>query len=228
MATTPGNSVNETTTGISGFTGTSFTGSPATQHCVQIGGATSSTLANVTNGTTGQVLTAITGSAPTFQTASSSSGSAFRAIQSTDVNNVTGDGTVYTILYNSPVQTADNSYNSGTGRYTAPRTDYYIFTVSVWLKGVTAVNHTTINGIFNYNANAVSVFQYCDTSVVGVVDAGGNCLVSSSIILPMTAGDTLSTNIAVSGNSKVVGLQGGTNTPTQYGNYFTGAALKIL
>ncbi len=67
MATTPGNSINETTTGISGFTGTGFTGSPATQHSVQIGGATSSTLANVTNGTTGQVLTAITGSAPTFQ-----------------------------------------------------------------------------------------------------------------------------------------------------------------
>ena len=64
---TPGNAINEATTGICGFTGTGFTGSPATQHCVQIGGATSSTLANVTNGTTGQVLTASTGAAPTFQ-----------------------------------------------------------------------------------------------------------------------------------------------------------------
>lgn len=70
-----GNAINEQTTGISGFSGTAFVGSPATQHCVQIGGATSSTLANVTNGTTGQVLTANTGAAPTFQDISSPSAS---------------------------------------------------------------------------------------------------------------------------------------------------------
>jgi hypothetical protein len=37
-----------------------------TQHCVQVGG-TNGTLVDVTNGTTGQVLTAVTGADPTFQ-----------------------------------------------------------------------------------------------------------------------------------------------------------------
>lgn len=60
------NSINEATTGIAGFTGTAFTATPVTQYQVQIGGATSSTLAGVTNGTTGQVLTANTGAAPTW------------------------------------------------------------------------------------------------------------------------------------------------------------------
>lgn len=63
----PANSINESTTGIVGFTGTGFTASPATQHCVQIGGATTSTLVSVTNGTTGQFLGANTAAAPTWQ-----------------------------------------------------------------------------------------------------------------------------------------------------------------
>ncbi len=65
---TPGNAINEATTGVCGFSGTAFTSSPATQHCVQVGGANSHLLANVTNGTTGQFLGANTGAAPTFQT----------------------------------------------------------------------------------------------------------------------------------------------------------------
>jgi hypothetical protein len=63
------NSINEQTTGICGFNATAFVGSPATQHCVQIGGATTSTLVSVTNGTSGEVLTANTGAAPTWQAA---------------------------------------------------------------------------------------------------------------------------------------------------------------
>lgn len=41
---TPANSINETTTGITGFTGTSFTGTAVTEDAVITGGATSSTL----------------------------------------------------------------------------------------------------------------------------------------------------------------------------------------
>lgn len=63
-----GNAINEQTTGICGFSGTAFTSSPATQHCVQIGGASTHLLASVTNGTTGQFLGANTGAAPTWQT----------------------------------------------------------------------------------------------------------------------------------------------------------------
>ncbi len=44
MATTPGNAINEVTTGICGFTGTAFTGTPVTIHNILIGGATSSAI----------------------------------------------------------------------------------------------------------------------------------------------------------------------------------------
>lgn len=67
----PANSINEATTGITGFSGTAFVGSPATQHCVQVGGATTSTLVSVANGTTGQFLGANTGADPSWQAISS-------------------------------------------------------------------------------------------------------------------------------------------------------------
>jgi len=60
------NSINSTSAGIVGNTGTGFVSSPATIHCVQVGGATSSTLVNITNGTTGQVLNANTGADPSW------------------------------------------------------------------------------------------------------------------------------------------------------------------
>lgn len=70
---TPANAINEATTGICGFTGTAFTGSPMTQYQVVLGSATSSTLTQVSGtGTSGQVLTSNgAGSNPTWQNTSS-------------------------------------------------------------------------------------------------------------------------------------------------------------
>lgn len=68
---TPGNSINESTTGITGFTGTSFTGTAATQYNVLVGGSTSSTLANVAPSATSGVPLVSQGSSanPHFGTA---------------------------------------------------------------------------------------------------------------------------------------------------------------
>lgn len=71
MATTPGNATNDVTTGITGFTGTSFTATPATQYNVQVGGATTSTLTNVAPSATSGIPLVSAGAAanPTFSTA---------------------------------------------------------------------------------------------------------------------------------------------------------------
>lgn len=65
------NSINEVTTGISGFTGTAFVGTAATQYAVLVGGSTSSTLSNVgPTSTAGQVLQSAGNAAnPAFSTA---------------------------------------------------------------------------------------------------------------------------------------------------------------
>lgn len=66
-----GNSINEQTTGICGFTGIAFTGTAVTNHAVIIGGSTSSTLSNVgPTATAGQILqSAGSLSDPVFSTA---------------------------------------------------------------------------------------------------------------------------------------------------------------
>lgn len=87
-----GNSINESTTGISGFTGTAFVGTPVTNHAVIIGGSTSSTLTNVgPTATAGQVLQSAGSSAdPSFSTPTypSASGSSGVIIRSDGTNNI--------------------------------------------------------------------------------------------------------------------------------------------
>ena len=68
---TPGNSINETTTGITGFTGTGFVGSQTTQYNVLVGSSTTSTLTNVApSATTGvPLISQGSSSNPAFGTA---------------------------------------------------------------------------------------------------------------------------------------------------------------
>ena len=68
MATTPSNSINQSTTGVVGFNGTAFSASAVTQYAVLVGSSTSSSIANVSPSTAGQVLTSNGASAnPSFQ-----------------------------------------------------------------------------------------------------------------------------------------------------------------
>lgn len=86
------NSINETTTGITGFTGTAFTGTAVTAHAVIVGGSTTSTLANVgPTATAGQVLQSAGAAAdPTFSTPTypSTSGTSGKVLISDGTNNV--------------------------------------------------------------------------------------------------------------------------------------------
>src|SRR5678810_502056 len=65
------NATNNTTTGISGFTGTGFVGTPVTQYNIISGGATSSTLNNIAPSATSGVPVISQGAAsqPVFGTA---------------------------------------------------------------------------------------------------------------------------------------------------------------
>lgn len=70
-----GNAINQTSTGICGFTGTSFTGTAVTNHAVQVGSSNSYALTQLTVGTNGQVLVGATTADPAFATLTSSDSS---------------------------------------------------------------------------------------------------------------------------------------------------------
>ncbi len=124
MATSPGNSINETTTGVCGFTGTSFTSTPATQYNVQIGGATSSTLTNVAPSATSGVPHISQGSSsnPAFGTAVVAGGGTGAVTltnhgvligQATSAIVATSAGTAGQVLQSGGAS-ADPSYSSAT------------------------------------------------------------------------------------------------------------------
>jgi len=95
---TTGNSINANTAGIVGYNGSgTFTGTPATNHAVLVGGATSSTITNLVVGTTGQLLVGASAADPAFAssangdftfTTSTAGATRTLAISNTDNSNV--------------------------------------------------------------------------------------------------------------------------------------------
>lgn len=100
---TPGNSINETTTGITGFTGTAFTGSPATQYNVQVGGASTDLLESVAPSATSGVPLISQGSSanPAFGTAVVEGGGT-GAVTLTDGGILLGSGTAAVTVTSQP------------------------------------------------------------------------------------------------------------------------------
>jgi hypothetical protein len=62
----------------------------------------------------------------------------FLAFVNAVVSNVTGDGTAYTILFNTEVSDTQSNYDTSTGIFTAPRDGYYTFAARALVQGRTA------------------------------------------------------------------------------------------
>lgn len=86
-------------------------------------------------GTSGYVLKSNgVGVAPSFQAPGSGSGSvatAFFANRSSDVSNVTGDGTSYVVVWNNEVYDIGSDFNTSTGVFTAPSTSKYFLVAGI-------------------------------------------------------------------------------------------------
>jgi len=170
------------------------------------------------SGTANQIAVSQVGAAATIALASSvinTSQPMFMAYLSANAVNVTGDGTVYTILFDTVSINQGSSYNAGTGIFTAPITGKYLFSSScIAVTGTTRtavqfqVTNTTINYLLQYDGNSPAAIR---------TETFGN-----SIIIPMSSADTSKIQIIVSGAVKdttVVGAAGQVDT------YFCGYLL---
>lgn len=148
-----GNAINEQTTGICGFTGTAFTGSPATQYNVQVGGATTSTLTSVAPSATSGVPLISQGAAanPVFGTAAVAGGgtgatsfTAYSVItggttSTNPLQNVSGVGTTGQILTSNGAGTLPSWQTAPTPGTFSPNSVVNLFDDFIGVNGTSPI-----------------------------------------------------------------------------------------
>jgi hypothetical protein len=128
----------------------------------------------------------------------------FSAYVSSTISNVTGDGTAYTIIFDTEITDRDGNYNNANGIFTAPVDGNYLF-----------ISFARANDLGTMNQDRF----YFDTSnrdyYVKWMDAtnvltAGDYTYNGSCIADMDEGDTCGVVIDIAGGAKVVDIQGGT------------------
>ncbi len=170
-------------------------------------------------GTSTQVLTSNgAGVSPTWQAAGGGgSSTTFFAYVNASIVNPTGDGTAYTVIFDSTLNNTGSAYATGTGLFTAPATGIYHFDTCIAFNSIQSTSTTVV---IQFNGSAVSVralqFQGATTALVE-----GLLCYSGGVTIPMTAGDTMSVLVNVGGLAKNVSLFG-SGVPAGAATVFSG------
>lgn len=116
-----------------------------------------------------------------------------------DVLNVTGDGTAYTILFNTEIYDQNNDFDTSTGVFTAPVTGRYSFMGTVFLTGITA-SHTW-GTYYLICSNRSPLLATISPAVQ--FNAGNSVGINFGVEVDMDASDTASIQVNFSNGTKV-------------------------
>ena len=134
---------------------------------------------------------------------------AFMASQTGDQSSKTGDGTVYTVTFTDEKFDQNNNFDA-TSTFTAPITGKYFFAVTLQVNGLTSSMTTGLLSLVVAGTSAATYRlirqNFFAESVSGII-----CGISASAIVPMTASDTATVTLQVSGGTKAAGINGETS-----------------
>jgi hypothetical protein len=181
--------------------------SSATAYAVKCGGTTATgaeqSIASV--GTAGQVLTSNgAGALPTMQTLPSSL-SSFSAYLASTQNNVTGDGTIYTLGTGATLTILDNTGSNFTtsGVYTAPATGLYFLSVTCRIDGLTVSNTQSRLDIVTTGRTFLG-----NTIGSGARTAANAIQMQNCQLVQMNATDTATFQVSANGSTLTVDVAG--------------------
>lgn len=130
---------------------------------------------------------------------------AFFAYNTTNPQNVTGDGTNYTVVFDTEL--FDQGSNFASNTFTAPVTGLYQLNVGVL--GLSLVS--TMTATLQIVATGIT---YTYGNIATTVT--GNYPMNFSVFVRMTAADTATINYNVASGTKVVDVYGGANDPRTF------------
>jgi hypothetical protein len=152
-------------------------------------------------------------------TASAPKQPSFCAYVNANTGAVTGDGTAYTVIFNSKVYDKDSNYSTSTGLFTAPYTGVYIFSSSVYCTGLTSAMTPIILAITTNSATPTTATAA--TQVPRTAVTTDNQLTITGQFL-MAAGDTCSMVLTISGGTKAAVVSGGSSLKSSFSGWFLG------
>ena len=141
----------------------------------------------------------------------------FFAFPSADVLNVTGDGTVFTMTFNTEV--FDNGNNFASNTFTAPITGAYVLSYNVEIDGLTSATTDATISIVVSNRS----LRTCRQNPYAMGAGGTTFSHSATRIVDMDAGDTATLTIAISNGTLVCDYAGGS---TGFYSSFSGTFIR--
>jgi hypothetical protein len=118
--------------------------------------------------------------------------SAFQARASANILNVTGNGTVYSVIFNTSIFDTQSEYSTSTGLFTAQKTGKYMFSSQLTLGGMTGATFAQFR--------LVTSNRTYDLGTVGNGALSGQFLgMNGTAIADLDAGDTAKLTIEVTG-----------------------------
>lgn len=135
------------------------------------------------------------------------------AYLSSTQNNKTGNGTFYTLIYDTVIFDQNSNYNSVTGVFTAPVTGKYWFSTQAKFSNV-----GSSTWLFELYLQRSDGLQWRGSSE-GPVNSASTTgrFVEINSIVPMTSGQTFTTFVIVTGQgADTVGVAGGATNPVTW------------
>lgn len=134
----------------------------------------------------------------------------FCANLSTTQSNVTGDGTAYTIIFDSEVYDRAGVYDNTSGIFTVPRTGFYYIQAQALVTGINS-GSTTGELVLISTPKTILLSR---SNPYGNRSGAGSYLMNGSVLMYLSATDTVYVQITLTGGTKVSDLSGASSLYT--------------